>query len=63
MYIFVIKCFLVQGLEGHLVTQFHHTSWPEHGHPSNTGSIIKLIDMLTKAQMNSGNKVITVVCK
>ena len=45
------------------MTQFHYTSWPEHGHPSNTGSIIELIDMLTKAQMNSGNKVITVVCK
>jgi protein tyrosine phosphatase len=51
-----------EGGEGHVVTQFHYTMWPEHGHPSSTGPIIELIDMLTRAQMSSGNKAITVVC-
>ena len=46
-----------------MVTQFHYTAWPEHGHPTSTRPIIELIDMLTKAQRNSGNEAIVVVCK
>ena len=46
-----------------VVTQFHYTQWSEHGHPSGTGQIIEMIDMLTRNQMNTGNKAITVVCK
>ena len=37
--------------------------WSEHGHPTNTGPIIEMIDMLIRAQMNTGNKPITVMCK
>ena len=37
--------------------------WSEHGHPTNAGPIIEMIDMLTRAQMNTGNKAITVMCK
>ena len=49
--------------EGVTVTQFHYTVWSEHGIPSGTGQIIEMIDMLTRSQMNTGNKPITVVCK
>ena len=46
-----------------MVTQFHYTTWPEHGHPTSTLPIIELMDMLTRVQMKSGNKPITVMCK
>ena len=46
-----------------MVTQFHMTGWPEHGRPASTGSVLELLDMTTRAQMNSGNRPITVICK
>ena len=46
-----------------VVTQFHMTGWPEHGRPASTGSVLELLDMTTRAQMNSGNRPITVICK
>ena len=46
-----------------VVTQFHMTGWPEHGRPASTGSVLELLDMTTRAQMNSGNRSITVICK
>ena len=49
--------------DGFVVTQFHHTEWPERGRPDSTGSLVEMLDMITKAQMNSGNRAITVMCK
>ena len=49
--------------EGVVVTQFHMTGWPEHGRPASTGSVVEMLDMITKAQMSSGNRSITVLCK
>ena len=49
--------------EGFVVTQFHLTEWPEHGRPASTGSLVEMLEMITKAQMNSGNRTITVLCK
>ena len=49
--------------EGVVITQFHYTQWSEHGHPTITGQIIEMVDILTRSQMNTGNKPITVVCK
>ena len=46
-----------------VITQFHYTMWPEHGHPKTTASVIEMIDLVTRAQMNTGNKSITVMCK
>jgi protein tyrosine phosphatase len=48
--------------EGFVVTQFHLTEWPEHGRPASTGSLVEMLEMITKAQMNSGNRTITVLC-
>lgn len=56
------NCMQVQ-TEGMVVTQFHLTEWPEHGRPASTGSLVEMLDMITKAQMNSGNRAITVLCK
>ena len=56
-------CVSKDGREGRVVTQFQYTAWPESKCPPDTGSVIEMIDGLTRAQMNSGNKVITVVCK
>ena len=50
-------------VEGFVVTQFHMSGWPEHGRPASTGSVVEMLDMITKAQMNSGNHTITVLCK
>ena len=49
--------------EGIVVTQFHMSGWPEHGRPASTGSVVEMLDMITKAQMSSGNRAITVLCK
>ena len=46
-----------------MVTQFHMSQWPEHGRPGSTGSVVEMLDMINKAQMNSGNRAITVLCK
>ena len=45
------------------MTQFHMTVWPEHGHPTSTGSVIEMLDMITNTQMSCGNRTITVLCK
>ena len=45
------------------MTQFQLMEWPEHGRPASTGSVVEMLDMITKAQMNSGNRAITVLCK
>ena len=45
------------------MTQFHMKGWPEHGRHSTTGSMVEMLDMITKAQMNAGNHAITVLCK
>ena len=49
--------------EGTVVTQFHMADWPEHGRPASTASVFELLDVVTKAQMNSGTKPITILCK
>eukprot|EP00731_Ephydatia_muelleri_P016193 Em0009g617a len=43
------------------VTQFHCTTWPENGKPT-ASCILKIIDVLVKAQISSGNRSITVMC-
>ena len=48
--------------EGRVVTQFH-IDWPEHSQPVSTASVLELLDVVTKAQMNSGTRPITVLCK
>ena len=48
--------------EGIVVTQFHMSGWPEHSRPASTGSVVEMLDMITKAQMSSGNRAITVLC-
>lgn len=60
--IFLLTC--TQGVpDGVVVTQFHYTGWPEHGKPSSTATVLKIIDALIKTQMTSGNNAITVMCK
>ena len=49
--------------EGRVVTQFHMTDWPEHSQPVSTASVLELLDAVTNAQMNSGTRPITVLCK
>lgn len=49
-------------MEGFTVTQFHHTEWPHDGRPK-TGTLIEMLDMITKCQMSTGNRPITVMCK
>ena len=48
--------------DGFVVTQFHLTEWPPHQVP-NTGTLIEMLDMVTKNQMSTGNRPITVMCK
>jgi protein tyrosine phosphatase len=63
--LFIQKEQLQKGMpqdEGFVVTQFHLTEWPEHGRPASTGSLVEMLEMITKAQMNSGNRTITVLC-
>ncbi len=49
-------------MDGFTVTLFHHTEWPLDGRP-NTGTLIEMLDMITKSQMSTGNRPITVMCK
>ena len=49
--------------EGVVVTQFQLTDWPEHGRPVSTGAVVEMLDMITKAQMSTGNRAITILCK
>ena len=49
--------------EGVVVTQFQLPDWPEHGRPVSTGAVVEMLDMITKAQMNTGNRAITILCK
>ena len=58
----MIMCVQAGGEEV-VVTQFHMTGWPEEGRPDSTASVLELLDMTTGAQMNSGRKPITVICK
>ena len=46
-----------------IVCQFHYLNWPEHQVPSETASLMEVLDKVTKVQMNTGNKAITVMCK
>jgi hypothetical protein len=48
--------------DGFVVTQFHLTEWPPRQVP-NTGTLIEMLDMVTKNQMSTGNRPITVMCK
>jgi protein tyrosine phosphatase len=48
--------------EGVVVTQFQLPDWPEHGRPVSTGAVVEMLDMITKAQMNTGNRAITILC-
>ena len=48
--------------DGFVVTQFHMSGWPEHGRPASTGSLVEMLDMITKAKMSSGKCAITVLC-
>ena len=45
------------------VSVFHYLRWPKHGSPRGTTALLELIDYINKAQMGSGNKPITVMCK
>ena len=42
---------------------FHYTGWPENCSPMSNVSIIKMNKAVLKAQMQTGNKCTTVVCK
>ena len=42
---------------------FQYLRWPKHGTPRGATAILELIDYINKAQMSSGNKPITVMCK
>ena len=60
----VYALLLLQGVpDAVVVTQFHHTKWPERAHPPSTSSILKIMDALIKTQMTTGNHSITVMCK
>ena len=48
--------------DGFVVTQFHHTHWPPHTSPP-SGSLIEMLDMITKTQISTGNRPITIMCK
>ena len=45
------------------VTQFQFMEWPEHESPSETPTIIELINSVNKVQMGTGNRPIVVMCK
>ena len=42
---------------------FHYVRWPKQGSPRETAALLELIQHINKAQMTSGNKPITVMCK
>ena len=64
LYMVCIQMTVLQAhVEGFVMTQFHMSGWPEHGRPASTGSVVEMLDMITKAQMSSGNRAITVLCK
>lgn len=46
-----------------VITQFHHTQWQSPTTAPATASVLKLIDILIKTQMGTGNHAITVVCR
>ena len=46
-----------------IVTHFQYLKWPENKVPDDTASLIELMEKVTKVQMNTGNKSITVMCK
>lgn len=46
-----------------VVTQFQYLIWSEDSVPTETASIIELLDKVNKVQMTTGNKSITVMCK
>ena len=48
--------------ESRIITQLHYIHWPRSSAPSNTRSIIELIDQLQRVQRKSGNGPITVHC-
>ena len=48
--------------EGFVITQFHHTHWPAYASPP-SGSLIEMLDMVTKTQISTGNRPITIMCK
>lgn len=45
-----------------IVTQFHHTKWPERGTPTSPDSVLQMINSLLKIQMSTRNHAIVVVC-
>ena len=45
------------------VTQFHFLRWPKYGEPSPPASLLELVENLTRVQMGTGNRAITVMCK
>ena len=45
------------------MTQFDMSGWREHGRPASNGSVVEMLDMITKAQMSSGNRAIAVLRK
>ena len=45
------------------VTQFQYTNWPEYGPPPPITSLLELMDNVTKIQMSSQAKAVTVMCK
>ena len=52
-----------QPQESRIITQLHYIHWPRSSAPSNTRSIIDLIDQLQRVQRKSGNGPITVHCE
>ena len=47
----------------HPVTMFHFMCWPQYSIPQVTSTFLQLIEDVNRAQMSSGNKPITVMCK
>lgn len=45
-----------------MVTQFHLAEWSPDGCPP-TGSLIEMMDLITKSQISTGNRPITIICK
>ena len=50
----------IQENESRSITQFHYTTWPDHGVPDSGAGILDLIGQVQKKQQLSGNGPITV---
>jgi len=47
----------------HHVTMLHYTDWPANGVAADNKSLLSLFKEVLEIQRNTGNKVITVMCR